>query len=220
MNELRRPCIPDVADELPFLHDAPGGEARGRRIEMTEEEDIVAEPPPLANGVTSDDRGSEEVPDVNHVCVADLMFERDERHVGAPWIGKVDPAVTDRVERATAPLGLVGAIEIVSADDEVSAGKSRRHRVAVSVVVRGPVGEARDLLVHRPAPGSFAMRILGRERVLAGLRIARQMNADIRIGERSRGTGGEEWTRPVACVTDDPDPERFTPRASCAERRD
>ena len=217
MDELRRPGIPDEADEVALLQ-VPTDLQPGRGgVEVTEEEHVVAELAPLPERVARDDGGAEEGADEDDLGVALLVLERDHGDGRPLLLGEVDRAVADMAEAPAAALALVGAVEVVAADDaRVRAG----DRVAVGVVVGGALGTSRDLVVDDP-PAALVVVGVGLRLGLGPVVIARETHARVAVGdgvdgaERGRegalrgGGGGVD----VGC-----DVHRRAVRRACPER--
>jgi hypothetical protein len=84
-----------------------------------------------------------------------LVLERHEDYGGPSRGGEVDAAVANVPKMPPSALELVGAVEIVAAED---AARAARHRVDVGVVVRGTVRAPWDLIVDDPIAARVAMR--------------------------------------------------------------
>lgn len=186
VNELRRAAVADEPQHVALFERAPRRDPRCRRLEVTKKDHVVAQPAPLAHGAPRDHCVPKERSGIDDLGVAHLVLERDRFDRRAARLGEVDATVTDGVKGRTSSLRLVRPIEVVPADHRVASREAGRDRVAVGVVVRGAVGEARDLFVDRPAPSSLAVRILGGERVVAGASVTREVHAGVSVGERSR----------------------------------
>ena len=112
-------------------------------------------------------------------------------------VRQIDRAVSDVLQPRPAPLLFIGLVEVVTRDDVVTAREPRRDRVAIEVVVGGPLRQPRDLLVRRPASGPVAMRIGLRFRDGAVVR-GSEMDARIVVGRGAAGARfGAELLRAV-----------------------
>src|ERR1019366_721404 len=126
---------------------------------MTEEQDVVAETAAFAKRVSRDDRRSEEGAHVDHLGVALLMIERHSGDGCALRFEQIHGPVSHLTETAPAALGVVGAIEVVAADDAgPRAAGLARYGIAIRVVVGRAVRASRDLVVYDPAPDAIPRR--------------------------------------------------------------
>jgi hypothetical protein len=121
------------------------------------------------------------------------MVESDHGDGRPSRVGQVDAAVADRVESASAPLLLVRFVEVEAADDAVSTWEPWRDRVAIRVVVGGPLGTTWDVLVGGPAPAPRAVTVCGDQGVVLAVVFAgRKVNADAVIGQLARRADGQD----------------------------
>src|SRR6185295_15034501 len=130
------------------------------RVEVTEEEQILAQAAAFFERVTRHDRVAEERARVNDLRVALLVIERDHRHGRAARLRDVEASVPDGLERPPATLRLVGPIEIVTGDDVLAARQHARDRISIRLVVLGSIRPARDLIVEDPFARLFAVGVL------------------------------------------------------------
>jgi hypothetical protein len=188
MYERGGACVPNRPDRVALAQAHPGVEARRGGFEVTVEKEVVAQLPALTQRMAGDDRRPEKRPDVDDVRVFDLVFESHERHGGPPLLEEVDGAVSHVAKAPAAALRVVGAIQVVAAGD---APVFARNGIAIRIVVGGPLGAPRDLVVSHPSAVAIVMRVevgFGFGRVID----VHDANACVAIRQRGRRTCGHE----------------------------
>jgi hypothetical protein len=186
--------VPDRPDRVALAQAHPRAEARRGGIEVAVENEVVTKLPALPERMAGDDSRPEKRPDVDDLRVLDLVLESHQRHGGPPLLKEVDGAVSHVAKAPPAPLRVVGAIQVVAAGDTPVFA---RNGVAIRIVVGGPIGSPRDLIVSHPSAVAIVVRVevgFGLGRVIdvhdANARIAVRQGAGRTCGhERSFARG-------------------------------
>ncbi len=186
MDELGRRRVTDVPDEPSFADRLPDGEPLGRGVEVSVQEDVVAELPPFAERVARDHGRSEQRAREEDVGVSLLVLEVHEEDGFAFALRDVDAAVADVAQVRAVALAILGHVEIVAADDVVTARHAGWDRVTVCVVVGGTIGAPWNLIVDDPSAGFVVVRVRQRGRIGAVFaRSGGNANARVAVGERA-----------------------------------
>jgi hypothetical protein len=183
---------------------------------VAEDDEVVAPLTSFEKNVTRDDRVAEKPAYVHDLREALLMLEGHGHDRCSSGRCQIDGTVAHVTQVRSASLKLVGAIEIVSADDDacVVAG----NRKAVGVVTLGSIGPPGDLVVNDPLSTAVAVRVDGAFDGGATFVGRREMDAcPVAVGEcrrrassrdharcdSHRGHGGARLRRPCCPASDD-----------------